>query len=183
MEFVRGVVAKQDVNWHEELQCMYLFYFLFSPHFPSCTSNSKLSPRKHPDLRSSARIPSILPHGSMSSEFYPRSFATPARSHFYSHTLITNALRLLWVVVVISGELGAFFWSLSGCRWPSIDLGHVNHSSFHAPRIPSQTTPPSESSAEGQKYTCPPRRGPTGPGCSVARGKKQMEQSGTTRLV
>lgn len=60
----------------------------------------------------------------MLSEFRPRSLTTPTRSHLYSHALITNALRLIWVVVVISGELGAFFWSLSGCRWPSIDLGH-----------------------------------------------------------
>ena len=48
-----------------------------------------------------------------------------ARRHLCSHIFVTNALRLLWVVFVIGGELGVFFWSLSGCRWPSIDLGHV----------------------------------------------------------
>lgn len=40
------------------------------------------------------------------------------RSHLYSETLRTNALRLIWIVLVIWGELGAFFWSLSACRWP-----------------------------------------------------------------
>ena len=48
-----------------------------------------------------------------------------ARRRLFSPVFVTNALRLLWVVFVIGGELGIFFWSLSGCRWPSIDLGHV----------------------------------------------------------
>ncbi|KAF8967862.1 hypothetical protein BDZ97DRAFT_1801621 [Flammula alnicola] len=59
------------------------------------------------------------------SEFRPKSLATvPTRSHLYSPAVIVNALRLSWVVVVISGELGAFFWSLSGCHWPAIDAVH-----------------------------------------------------------
>ena len=47
-------------------------------------------------------------------QFSPSS----ARSHLYSETLRTNALRLIWIVLVIWGELGAFFWSLSACHWP-----------------------------------------------------------------
>lgn len=42
------------------------------------------------------------------------------------HVLITNTLRLAWVVIVLSGELGAFFWSLSGCNWPELNLGKVS---------------------------------------------------------
>ncbi|KAF9565550.1 hypothetical protein CPC08DRAFT_683670 [Agrocybe pediades] len=62
----------------------------------------------------------------MSPEFPPRALTlAPSRqSHLYSHTVITNALRLLWVVVVIWGDLGSFFWSLSACRWPRVDIGH-----------------------------------------------------------
>jgi hypothetical protein len=73
------------------------------------------------------RRPSLV-HVLMLSEFHSTS---AARRHFYSPAFITNALRLLWVVIVIGGELGVFFWSLSGCRWPSIDLGQVgSHSSL-----------------------------------------------------
>ncbi|KAF6760199.1 Metallo-dependent phosphatase-like protein [Ephemerocybe angulata] len=45
----------------------------------------------------------------------------PARSHFYSQVVRINALRLLWATVIIWGELGAFYWSLRGCRWPASD--------------------------------------------------------------
>ncbi|PPQ93724.1 hypothetical protein CVT25_013063 [Psilocybe cyanescens] len=63
----------------------------------------------------------------MPSELRPGSFtlSTPRRSHLYSHTLVTNALRLLWVVLVIWGDLGAFFWSLSDCSWPEVETGNV----------------------------------------------------------
>ncbi|KAF8161232.1 hypothetical protein B0H34DRAFT_796052 [Crassisporium funariophilum] len=67
----------------------------------------------------------------MLSEFRPNHFSTAARSGLRSHTLVTNALRLSWVVVVIIGELGAFFWSLSACRWPKLDLGHKNVKPTH----------------------------------------------------
>ncbi|KAH9485010.1 hypothetical protein JR316_0001914 [Psilocybe cubensis] len=66
----------------------------------------------------------------MGSEPRPGSliFSLPRRSHLYSHTLVTNALRLLWVVLVIWGDLGAFFWSLSDCSWPEVKTGNVRQS-------------------------------------------------------
>ncbi|KDR75748.1 hypothetical protein GALMADRAFT_248420 [Galerina marginata CBS 339.88] len=60
----------------------------------------------------------------MLSEIRPTSLTLPRRSHLYSPTVITNVLKFLWVVLVIWGDLGAFFWSLSGCRWPEVDIGH-----------------------------------------------------------
>ncbi|KAG6918547.1 hypothetical protein DXG01_013637 [Tephrocybe rancida] len=39
-------------------------------------------------------------------------------SHFYSPTLTINFFRLCWIVLVIWGDLGAFYWSLSTCKWP-----------------------------------------------------------------
>lgn len=50
------------------------------------------------------------------------------QGHRYSHGLVSNVLRLLWVVIVIAGELGAFYWSLAGCRWPAVTSGHVGRS-------------------------------------------------------
>ncbi|KAF8897093.1 hypothetical protein CPB84DRAFT_1781548 [Gymnopilus junonius] len=60
------------------------------------------------------------------SESRPGSLTLSAsrQSHLYSHALTTNVLRLLWVVIVIWGDLGIFFWSLSGCRWPEVNIGH-----------------------------------------------------------
>lgn len=39
-----------------------------------------------------------------------------------SPNVVLNGLRLVWIVTFIWGELGAFFWSLSGCRWPDSKL-------------------------------------------------------------
>ncbi|KAF8894003.1 hypothetical protein BD779DRAFT_1797943 [Infundibulicybe gibba] len=49
-----------------------------------------------------------------------RKFRTT--SQLYSKTVLLNALRLLWSVCLIWGELGTFFWSLSSCRWPDAQL-------------------------------------------------------------
>ncbi|KAF8532530.1 Metallo-dependent phosphatase-like protein, partial [Gautieria morchelliformis] len=35
-----------------------------------------------------------------------------------SKTALVNALRILWLLVVLWCELGAFFWSAARCRWP-----------------------------------------------------------------
>ena len=32
--------------------------------------------------------------------------------------ILVNGLRLFWVTLVIWGEFGVFFYSLSSCRWP-----------------------------------------------------------------
>lgn len=45
-----------------------------------------------------------------------KSHRSPALSQF----LCINTLRLFWTLVVIWGELGAFYWSLRNCRWPGI---------------------------------------------------------------
>lgn len=37
-----------------------------------------------------------------------------------SRTITIHLFRLCWVVVLIWGELGIFFWSLSSCRWPNL---------------------------------------------------------------
>ncbi|GLB37557.1 putative calcineurin-like phosphoesterase [Lyophyllum shimeji] len=47
-----------------------------------------------------------------------RKFKTS--SHLYSRTLTINFFRLCWVVVIIWGELGVFYWSLSSCKWPEL---------------------------------------------------------------
>jgi hypothetical protein len=50
-------------------------------------------------------------------------------SHIYSRNIVVNGLRFFWVVIIIWGELGTFFWNLSSCRWP--DKGFVStHSLF-----------------------------------------------------
>lgn len=41
-------------------------------------------------------------------------------SHLYSRTVAFHFFRLCWVVILIWGELGIFFWSLSSCRWPNL---------------------------------------------------------------
>lgn len=48
-----------------------------------------------------------------------RTFRIP--SHRYSRTLFVSGFRLFWVILIIWGELGTFFWSLSSCRWPVLD--------------------------------------------------------------
>ncbi|KAJ7045664.1 hypothetical protein C8F04DRAFT_1065636 [Mycena alexandri] len=35
-----------------------------------------------------------------------------------SRTVVINGIRLGWVVVLVWGELGIYFWSLSSCKWP-----------------------------------------------------------------
>ncbi|KAL1696336.1 hypothetical protein GGG16DRAFT_43723, partial [Schizophyllum commune] len=40
----------------------------------------------------------------------------------YSRPLVLNALRLLWIVIVVWGEIGVYYWSLSSCRWPDKSL-------------------------------------------------------------
>lgn len=59
----------------------------------------------------------------MLSGFQQKLSTSSAPRHLCSHVFVTNALRLLWVVFIIGGELGIFFWSLSGCHWPSVNLG------------------------------------------------------------
>lgn len=90
-------------------------------------------------------------HVSMASEFQPK--LSSARRHLCSHPFVTNLLRFLWVVFVIGGELGIFFWSLSECRWPSIDLGH--HVGNHSLMISYfQLTPSLEISTKSDGHTC-----------------------------
>jgi len=47
------------------------------------------------------------------------------RRRWLSHSLVTNFLRILWVVVVLLGELGVFLTSISGCSWPTVNSGNV----------------------------------------------------------
>ncbi|KAJ7217908.1 hypothetical protein GGX14DRAFT_598569, partial [Mycena pura] len=37
-----------------------------------------------------------------------------------SRTVVINFIRLGWVVCIVWGELGVYFWSLSSCKWPEI---------------------------------------------------------------
>ncbi|KAI0314114.1 hypothetical protein OF83DRAFT_1064363 [Amylostereum chailletii] len=39
-------------------------------------------------------------------------------ARFLAPDLLTASLRLLWVILVIWAELGAFYYTLSGCNWP-----------------------------------------------------------------
>lgn len=55
-------------------------------------------------------------------------------SHLYSRTVAFHFFRLCWVVILIWGELGIFFWSLSSCRWPN--LKDVSIGSFDIPQLP-----------------------------------------------
>ena len=36
----------------------------------------------------------------------------------HSRFAVINTLRIVWVLVVLWGELGTFFWSVAWCRWP-----------------------------------------------------------------
>lgn len=40
------------------------------------------------------------------------------QSGLYTRATTVNILRFLWVCLFIWCEVGAFFWSLSDCRWP-----------------------------------------------------------------
>ncbi|KAL1748748.1 hypothetical protein HDZ31DRAFT_28870, partial [Schizophyllum fasciatum] len=40
----------------------------------------------------------------------------------YPRPLVLNALRVLWIVVVVWGEVGVYYSSLSSCRWPDAHL-------------------------------------------------------------
>ncbi|KAF9481518.1 hypothetical protein BDN70DRAFT_876156 [Pholiota conissans] len=44
------------------------------------------------------------------------------RGQIYSYSNVSTALRLVWVFIVVWGELGIFYWSLSGCHWPSFEV-------------------------------------------------------------
>lgn len=44
----------------------------------------------------------------------------PSRTNVYSSWAIANALRLIWILIILLGELGSVYWSLARCRWPSI---------------------------------------------------------------
>ncbi|KAJ4477028.1 hypothetical protein C8J55DRAFT_561678 [Lentinula edodes] len=38
---------------------------------------------------------------------------------FLSRTLIVNVWRLLGIILLVWGEFGVYFWSLSSCKWPA----------------------------------------------------------------
>ncbi|KAJ7497439.1 hypothetical protein FB451DRAFT_1017458 [Mycena latifolia] len=40
------------------------------------------------------------------------------RTVLSSRTVVINGIRLAWIVVLVWGELGIYFWSLSSCKWP-----------------------------------------------------------------
>ncbi|KAJ7178332.1 hypothetical protein C8R43DRAFT_871393 [Mycena crocata] len=44
--------------------------------------------------------------------------ATNRISRTVSRTVVINGIRLSWIVVLVWGELGIYFWSLSSCKWP-----------------------------------------------------------------
>lgn len=41
------------------------------------------------------------------------------RRVFFAPDPLVAALRWGWVALIVWGEIGVFFWALSGCRWPS----------------------------------------------------------------
>ncbi|KAJ6594046.1 hypothetical protein B0H19DRAFT_921540 [Mycena capillaripes] len=41
-----------------------------------------------------------------------------SRTVLLSRTVVINGIRLGWIVVLVWGELGIYFWSLSSCKWP-----------------------------------------------------------------
>ncbi|KNZ72877.1 hypothetical protein J132_01869 [Termitomyces sp. J132] len=41
-------------------------------------------------------------------------------SYLYSRSLTVNLFRFCWIVLVIWGDLGIYYWSLSTCRWPKL---------------------------------------------------------------
>jgi ethanolamine phosphate phosphodiesterase len=36
----------------------------------------------------------------------------------WAHGTFINALRLLWIILILWGEMGVYFWSLRSCSWP-----------------------------------------------------------------
>lgn len=42
--------------------------------------------------------------------------------------LVVQGLRVFWVTVVLWGEIGIFYWSLSDCTWPDKSLAEVRRS-------------------------------------------------------
>lgn len=54
-----------------------------------------------------------------------KSSLASVRTHFYSHAVRINALRVFWTTIIIWGELGAFYWSVRHCKWPSSSTGEV----------------------------------------------------------
>lgn len=54
-----------------------------------------------------------------------------------SKITVVNTLRIVWLLVVLWCELGAFFWSVALCRWPK----QVGSTPFHVllvadPQVP-----------------------------------------------
>ncbi|KIY49084.1 hypothetical protein FISHEDRAFT_42017, partial [Fistulina hepatica ATCC 64428] len=43
---------------------------------------------------------------------------------------VLNALRFAWIVILVWGEFGTFFWSLSSCRWPDDALVRLTASHY-----------------------------------------------------
>ncbi|KAJ7496142.1 hypothetical protein B0H11DRAFT_2171721 [Mycena galericulata] len=43
-----------------------------------------------------------------------------SRTVLSSRPVVINGIRLAWIVVLVWGELGIYFWSLSSCKWPEI---------------------------------------------------------------
>ncbi|KAF7970296.1 hypothetical protein HWV62_24424 [Athelia sp. TMB] len=51
---------------------------------------------------------------------HPRN--APRERGLFSHRALINGLRLLWVLVVLWCEVGAFFYALADCKWPDAPL-------------------------------------------------------------
>lgn len=49
----------------------------------------------------------------------------PPHTSFVRTVVVIQALRFAWVVAVVWYEIGTFFWSVSGCRWPDKSLQRV----------------------------------------------------------
>ncbi|KAF7361763.1 Metallophos domain-containing protein [Mycena venus] len=47
-----------------------------------------------------------------------------SRTVLLSRTVVINGIRLGWIVVLVWGELGIYFWSLSSCKWPESTEWH-----------------------------------------------------------
>ncbi|KAJ7901984.1 hypothetical protein B0H14DRAFT_2669388 [Mycena olivaceomarginata] len=47
-----------------------------------------------------------------------------SRTVLLSRTVVINGIRLGWIVVLVWGELGIYFFSLSSCRWPETAEWH-----------------------------------------------------------
>ncbi|KAJ7780516.1 hypothetical protein DFH07DRAFT_1055565 [Mycena maculata] len=42
------------------------------------------------------------------------------RTVLLSRPVVINGFRIAWIVVLVWGELGIYFWSLSSCKWPEL---------------------------------------------------------------